>query len=640
MSKSSIKNTNVLPPKRLSSEDNNLVSTKIIKSEYDMLPLKRSIQANFNADPLDDDFLTGQMKFEELSNAITNFSFRQFLEFLIYHLLFFLLLGPIFTFFLFLLKRNTILARNLGFWGSSQYFYKQTCVFFMNFISIFGFMYLKPKTIHQVEVMGLLGSSLIRSFVISTKYAYFSAKMCEFYKKKLLSEEDKASELIMFWGKQDDKTIEREFSNTMKRNYIDASLFKFFFLKPLRDDILDQLTRKNNNVSNDFQNSGDNLNSNNKKTVDVIKEKKKNTKQYKNNETVKNAETYKNGLDVENPSNNPCFDLEYEGTIIAKYLIKKSKNNGFLANHLMMVSFFLSLLRAIIPTIYRYFETGSVIAETKGENIIILFFLMGNLYFFTVNFMFIIHGIVEYQRLLQLLSQLTNLISLAPVEKYKVVKDFPTINVFCNVSFGSWYSLNKLFRDYGKRFFNRIDIHLGIFIVYYLIMALLTVFEIYDIISPLDYLMVIICGYEMFLMFLALLGLIWKGVVINDHYTIHRELLNTLKDLVNKFLLYGDFYFERKDFEPEDEIFAFGKMVLNEKLKGSGEDMKTTREDYLQKLLDINDFVQGQLTYDEDKKPFKVLGVKADKPLFQKIIAGLGSIATAAGQKLMTLIQT
>ena len=152
-----------------------------------------------------------------------------------------------------------------------------------------------------------------------------------------------------------------------------------------------------------------------------------------------------------------------------------------------------------------------------------------------------------------------------------------------------------------------------------------------------DYLVPLICGYEMFVMFVAILGLIWKGVVINDHYSIHKELLNTLKEIVNKFLNYGDHYFEKEDFDPEDEIFFIGKTVLIKRM-GPLAFNKSDREEYLNKLLNINDFVQGQLTYDETKKPFKVLGITADKPLFQKIIAGLGSLATAAGQKLASIL--
>ena len=613
MSHNSLKFSEPLPQKILTLEDN-IITIKTLKSEekiksQDQL---KTMYTTFNVDPDEEDF---SMKFTELSNAGTNFSFRQFLEFSIYHLLFFLVLGPLLSIFLIVLKKNTILVRNMGFWGFSMSFCMQTFVFLINFVALFGFLYVKPKAIHTIEVVGVLGSTLIRSFVISTKYAYFSAKMCEFYKQKLLLSEETSSELLLAWANQDEKTIEKEFRNTLKRNYIDIGLFNFFFLKPIKDELLDK------NSENKFNND------------DVYQ-----LNELKQKESV-NKKKYvqiRNEADGENVSPTTCFSPQYEGTLIAKYLIKKSKSNDFLTKHPFILSFFLSFLRATIPSLFRMYETGNLVSKTNAENLLISCFFIGNLYFFWTNCLFIIHGIVEYQRLVKLLSQLTNLISLSSVEKYKVRKEFPTINVFCSISFGAWYSLNKLFRDYGKRFFNRIDIHLGVFLSYYLIMALLNIMLIYKIIAPMDFLVFFICGYEMFVMFVAIMGLIWKGVVINDHYSIHKELLNTLKEIVNKFMNYGDHYFGKVDFDPEDEIFFIGKTVMIERM-GPLAFNKSNREEYLKTLLNINDFVQGQLTYDETKKPFKILGITADKPLFQKIIAGLGSLATVAGHKLSSL---
>ena len=446
---------------------------------------------------------------------------------------------------------------------------------------------------HLIEILGLIGCSFIRAFVISVKYAYLSHKKLEFYRKKALSEAEKNSELLIEWAKQTEDIIEKEVNETISRNHIETSMFKMSFLKPLTPELLLKVSK------------------------------------YKVFRT-----------DLEKTFDFFCDKNQYPGDIVAKILLKSNKNNGFLSKFIFPICITLSLIRAIIPVIYRYYEHNTMVGSTPFETFIIICVFLANTYFFMVNLLFIINNIIEYERLVRFLALLSNLLSPERTnEFYKVKKEFPTINVFCIISLNAWFSLHKVFRDYGKRFFNRIDMHLGIFLGYYIIVTVVLILEIFKIINYQDPLMLILFGYELFIMFIGLFTMILEGVNINEHFKIHRSLINELRDVVSNFLINKDFYFNKKgDFQPIDEIYSFGRQILMQTFDTishkEGEE-NSVREGYLRNLLEVNKYVCDQLTFYESKYPFKVLGVTADMPLFQRLLAGLGTAITFAAQRLM-----
>lgn len=513
--------------------------------------------------------------FNELANNATNFSFARFLEFAIYHLIFFFFLGPFTTLFFLLLKRNTILARNLAFWGHSKYFYMQTMIFILNFIGIFGYFYFVPWQMNKIEVLGLIGSTVIRSFVIAVKYAYFTERHLFLIRNKVLTKEEKEYHLLVNWAEQPDEVIRKEVKETIIRNYVDTALFKFRFFKPLKESLL----------------------------IEIFDEKTK--------------------ADAEKKL--------YCGEEIANYLIKSVRRKKAFPS--WIVCLVLSLIRAMIPVIYRIITCNFMLGDNFIESFVMMSVFKANIYFFMVNYLFIFNGIFEYDRQGKLLANLSNLISVETVEKYKIKKEFTTINFACNTTLTSWHSLNRIFRDYGRRFYNRIDIHLGIFLVYYIIITTVCVLIIYNIINYNNLLILILFGYEIAVVFLGLLFLIWKGVVINDHFEIHRKLLNNSKDIISKFYLQADSYIYDEKYVSENEVYVFIKECLLELFQREKFN-KEEGDKYLEKLLDLNEFVQTQLKYDEEKMPFKVLGQTADKAFFQKIIAGLMSLATAVFNKL------
>lgn len=579
-----------LPLELAQIPEKNLNSTEEIKSlnmncASSPYRHKKRIQSFFSADNDENkNFLEDLSKnFNDLPNISTNFSFARFLEFSFYHFLFFCILGPFCNFFFYITKGNLILARNLGFWGHTYYFYMQSFVFFLNFLGIFGYIYLLPWKMNFIEMIGLIGSSLVRTFVIAVKYAYYTEKQMLYVKNKILSDKEKNSELMINWAKQSDEYIEKEIEETLIRNHIDNNLFKFQFFKPLKESILMAFIEKHKEES----------------------EKK-----------------------------------IYSGGEIAKFLLRSVRNDK-LKKTPMMICFLLSLIRALIPIIYRYITSYSVMQNSISNNLIMICLLLINLYFFSVNYLFIYNGINEYNRRGVLLAKLSSLISIETLEKYKIRKDFPTINFFCKMSFNSWYSLNKLFRDYGQRFYNRIDMHLGIFLVYYSIIALIGLLVIYKVIQFSNTLLIILFGYEAFVIFIGLLILIWKGVVINEHFTIQRELINNCKHIINKFYLHEDAYLYDPSYQPENEIYKFSKEVLLKHFDDTDivnqPNIRLARDNYLIKLLKICKNIQKELEFDQNERPFKVLGVTADKAFFQKIIAGLTSLATASIEQICSL---
>ncbi len=139
---------------------------------------KRSVlQTNkrlFCADLKDEKIITD--RFNEILDEETEFNITVFLEIAFYHFVFFAILGPFTPLIMFLKFRNLILARNLKFIGISFHYFFQTFVYLLNFIGIFGSLFLDSPLISRYETYFLIGGLLVRALIISIKYAFFGEK--------------------------------------------------------------------------------------------------------------------------------------------------------------------------------------------------------------------------------------------------------------------------------------------------------------------------------------------------------------------------------------------------------------------------------------------------------------------------------
>lgn len=90
---------------------------------------------------------------------------------------------------------------------------------------------------------------------------------------------------------------------------------------------------------------------------------------------------------------------------------------------------------------------------------------------------------------------------------------------------------------------------------------------------------------------------------------------------------------------PKNEVYLLGKeniKVYLEHFYGTGETRpeRELRERYFKNLLSINKFISNQLAFEYQNKPFKVLGIPATAATIQSFLAGIGTAATIAFNKL------
>lgn len=536
--------------------------------------------------------------FRDIFDNSTDFNLSIFIEISIYHVLFFAVLGPLVSFVIFLRYQKMTLARNLGFWGNNRNLYVQTMLFLVIFIALFGFLYFKVSIITPIEIFMLFGGCVIRSFVIAIKYALFPAKKMDYVKNKLLTIEDVTSEYLLLWLNQTEEAVEQELMNTIIRNNIDEDLFLFFFLRPLKLDLLQGVTK-----------------------MTPWEEKfRKNNKRITAQQIV--------GMD----------DAIY-GYSIARYLIREDAKKKKVGKTVYKLSIILSGIHAVIPVVYRVIINSTVFGINTVEKTIGACLFMGNIVFYFFNFLFILIGIFEYDRQIKLLSQLSNLLATKKVEKYHTKKIFPTINIFCAMSFRSWYTLNLMARDYGKKYQKRVDMYMAVFVLYYLIVGFACILSIFNMVPRFPLIYFVLMGFEMLVFFTIVFMVLFKGAIINDHFVLHQTLLNDLRTITNDFITMDQVYFNNKNFVPKNEVYLLGKeniKVYLEHFYGTGETRpeRELRERYFKNLLSINKFISNQLAFEYQNKPFKVLGIPATAATIQSFLAGIGTAATIAFNKL------
>jgi len=205
-------------------------------SEYSCnLPLKE--------EPVSAPQPTANLKFEELIDYEITFHVSQFIEALIYHILFFYIFGPfLYPIMKIIGKEN--LAKNFGFWITNLYFWIQIVQYLVLSASLFGYFYCDTKYILPLEMIMLYTSVFFRMVVMAAKYGSFSTERYQRVKTTLLTVAEIRSELIIEEISEfRSKFIEKELKNVLIRTHIAKNLFFVQFLEKPEEEIMKRLEK-------------------------------------------------------------------------------------------------------------------------------------------------------------------------------------------------------------------------------------------------------------------------------------------------------------------------------------------------------------------------------------------------------------
>ena len=560
-------------------------------------------------------------KFTDIIELENTFKCLIFFEFFLYHLLFFFIFGPLLPLLCYPFTRSLSRFRNMFFWGFSWNFLSQILLHFLCFSSIFGFFFLNSPNIYKIELFGLLIAVILRISVISVKYASFSGTKLRYFKNLDLTASEIKSEYIFTWYLQTDYSIDKELYTSILKNNVDSSVFRVFFLKDLKPQLIRQLSFDEEEIESPFSSgnsTGKNSNINTNFLTEVF---------------VKSFDLVKKSL----LSRKMEESESYSGYLLARFLVKDNRDLQFSIKSIFSLAFLLAFIQAGIPFFFRISSINAIFPPDSMEVLVILCIFFGNLYFNSVNLCILIYGVFEYDRPISLLSQISNLLSTQRVSEYYRKKTLPTVNIFCGVSYKCCSDLNKIFRSYGEKFFKRIEMTLGIFLFYNSFMAILSILAIYGLLGSLNSgVNLAFIAFGMFVMFFTIFLSLRKGAIINEFYDIHRDILKHNKDVISDLVNLYRVYFEFEGLEYDNEIYYMGVTTLMKHFKDAPKEArKSAILEHLNTLINMNnDFIE-QLQFSKERRPFKILGIPATNGVIKSLLAGLGTILVAGLQKIL-----
>jgi len=558
-------------------------------------------------------------KFTDIIDLDDSFKLSVFIEFFMYHFCFLFLMGPFLPVILYPFTKSFARFRNMMFWNFSIEFNMQTFLFLFSLGALFGYFYLNSSNIYFIEMFGLIVGGLLRICVISIKYGHFSDQKLFYVKNANLTSAEISSEFISLWSNQEDFTIDKELYTCILKNNIDSSIFRMFFLKPLKPSIAEQLAVSDEDLEtpNGAQ-SGSSFNN-----MGWLKEV-----------WIKSFDVVKKNLF----GKQTCEEGTYSGYLVSLFLIKESKELFIKPITIFYLSLTLAIIQSLIPTFFRIAEKETLLGQNLPEILVILGLLIGNIHSNHMNLFMLIYGAFEYDRPIHLLSQLSNLLSSKKVTEYYVRKSLPTLNIFCPISYKSWYYMNKIFRTYGEKFLNRVEMILGVFLFFNLLMTVFCVLAIYDFLGPLGQKVnIAFLAYGMLVMFVIIFVALRKGATINELYDIHRDILKNNKDIISDLITLYPIYFEKEEYDSDNEIYYHAIKLFKIHNEGLPPEVKKERViKHLENLKGMTDDIIEQLAFSKERRPFKIFGIPATSALLKSIFAGLGTVVVAGLQKFLS----
>jgi len=520
-----------------------------------------------------------------------------FCEFLVLHLLFYFLLGPLIILLAPLV--GTHLLRNQSFLGLKSSVMRQYIEFFATALFITVFYATKTAGLEATEVYMMVVAVFIRIICISSKYAYQSECSLRILRTRTLTDQQINDHLpfIPEWRKQREALIKDEFCSAMMRLQIEKPLFSFVFLE-----------NPSLNKQRSFAEGVRSL------------------------QQIQEAESEGFG------SAEPNFEASkprVDGFRLAFEFLRKARKVRF--QRLSMLCMLVSVLRALIPTFYRLYEIKyqdkDIPLLTEKPYAAIILFLI-NTVFFWMNLVIIAVVIEDLRTKIFCLKQVGYMITpknLCPSTDGKLS---PTMNIFDAVSLKAWLDLRKLVNDYGKKYILRNNFNVTASLLFYgfviavLLLRLLGIINIYN-----DPLLLVLFSYESVVFFVIFLLAIIGGACINDQYKVHKGLLKKVKSVISNFQKLSHLYVGENAIEPDNPVYKEGLKLLKQEL--GNEDLEAKLVARAQKLMSILDEVMDDLSYEETTAPFTVMGTAVNFNVVKSLLITVASLLFAISQRFL-----
>ena len=470
--------------------------------------------------------------FDDLYLRIS-FRFSIFLKYFSYHLIFFTL-GPVGSLCISLCE-GYYSVYNMGFWGCTRTFAMQISHYSLLWIGII--LLLLSDDISEIDCAAAAFMTILRSFIISCRYAYTPQTILNSYKKYRWSLKKRENEfLVQGWIFLKDKLIDKEIMTALVRSQIEVNTFSFTFLHSLTPQWQGMLShsfwqkvKRYSTVKNMRRSTVFSL------PKDVLREMQKE----EDEETSRRCKSINLGKSCE---------ISYSGRILADILLQLS-NTIKTPKFTMICLLFIAIINGFVPIFSRsVLDTNSELTPFGYSYSFLpitytILMIILNIFAGYINFMFLVLGVLDFRRRLFINRLLNRLIdkNVAHVEilpkTYIDLNNIPFINIFMSQSIINWLKLKILMRHLGDKFLKRICAYVETFFVLYSGTFIFLFLVAFDIISTVKLSITFLTFACLQLLFVSgiIFSYIWIGAKNNNQYSSEIYFWNrhmtTLQDM-------------------------------------------------------------------------------------------------------------
>lgn len=172
-----------------------------------------------------------------------SFSYSQYLEFFIHHILNFVILGPFINLYTLIFRHNPYLMYNLQFAPRvSVGFFVQNFFWAISIYTYYVIFFTESVIGDYNCLIIIVFSYLARAAPIAGKYGTYPRNKIEHLKKHKLTYKEIEKELMLVgWFAQRPDIVAIEIDATMKRNEIDDTIFRLSFMGNIRSAVEEKL---------------------------------------------------------------------------------------------------------------------------------------------------------------------------------------------------------------------------------------------------------------------------------------------------------------------------------------------------------------------------------------------------------------
>ena len=559
-------------------------------------------------------------------------SWAVFFKFLIYHLLYYFVLGPFiiiltpFTGYNVMYNQRFIGWNIISFIQGSQYF---TIVSFFLFYQIVG-----DVEIGTVELYMLISTIIIRCLTIGSKYGHFNKILLNDIQTKKLDNNDlRHFFLLGDWNAQDDWIIEEELQALVLTLNIDISFLYFSFLQDTHNPNLRFLKKQSLKKSIAFRKMESSINP---KTSINLSQEETPAREYNLEEECPNVKVslLRKAFEKRYLVKTTRFDDKYfYGYNLAFEMINRAKAKK--VNDFDIGLFIISVIQGLIPSVYRVWFGMKFLTSRPWLSMPLISL---NILFFYFNLRITVKIIEDLSRRIFLMKEMAALIN--PMKRpYSAGSEEPysNFNVFDIMTLKTWASLRLIFMHYGDRFIHRNNMNITMITLFYVsILAVillqgLGITKIFESIE--DYTeYVAILGFGSVLFFGIFLSIMYYGAFLNDQYRIHKDLLRKNRTVVKDLKRFSNFMEGENPIEPKTFLYKEGLRTLREEL--GEEDFARKLEEKTEKLAQVFDDIIEELNFEELNNCFKLFGIPISYTLLQSVLVGLASVGAALLKKI------